>query len=300
MRIPCEVTVLDARMARTFTDTRLTVHFDDGRWLEGPAYSVAGRYLLFSDIPNDRTLRLDEMSGQVAVFDAPSRFANGRTFDPLGRAVTCLHGARSVVRVEHDGSETLIAGEYEGRRLNSPNDVVVDSHGDIWFTDPTYGIASDYEGHAAESEQPVRGLYRWQDADATLHLVSGEFEQPNGLAFSPDESVLYVVDSGRGSISAMSPAGEEPARVLVAGDHRFDGIRVDLEGRIWAATATGVSCFDPEGVELLRIAVPERVSNLTFGGRQGNVLYLTATTTLYSVRTSVTGRAMPGAGARSL
>ncbi|MEO5535844.1 MAG: SMP-30/gluconolactonase/LRE family protein [Pseudolysinimonas sp.] len=290
MRVPCAVTVLDPRMVGVLSDSNFAVPFSDGRWLEGPAYSAQGRYLLFSDIPNDRTLRLDEMSGKVAVFDSPSRFANGRTFDRNGRAVTCLHGDRAVVRREHDGTETLIAAEYAGRRLNSPNDVVVDSRGDIWFTDPTYGIVSDYEGHAAEPEQPVRGLYRWHDADGTLELVTGDFDQPNGLAFTPDESSLYVVDSGRGSITELPLTGDRVPRVVVAGDYRFDGIRVDPEGRIWAATVRGVSCFDADGVEMLQIAVPERVSNLTFGGRQGNVLYLTATTSLYAVRTSITGR----------
>src|SRR5690606_24324298 len=148
--------------------------------------------------------------------------------------------------------------------LNSPNDVIVDSRGDIWFTDPTYGIVSDYEGRAATQEQPVRGLYRWRDRDAHLELVAGGFEQPNGLAFSRDETLLYVVDSGRDTISEVS--ADDPgraARVLVMGEgRRFDGIRVDADGRIWAATVSGVSCFDPDGVELLRIAVPERVSNL--------------------------------------
>lgn len=293
MRIPLDLDILDARMADVSMDSKLAVHFDDGRWLEGPAYSVSGRYLLFSDIPNDRTLRLDEPSGHVAVFDAPSGFANGRTFDALGRVVTCHHGDRNVTRREHDGSETVIADTFGGRRLNSPNDVIVDSRGDIWFTDPTYGIASDYEGRASEQEQPVCGLYRWRDRDANLELMADGFEQPNGLAFSRDESLLYVVDSGRDTISEVS-AADDPggaARVLVTGEgRRFDGIRVDAGGRIWAATVSGVSCFDRDGVELLRLAVPERVSNLTFGGPQGNVMYITATTTLYSVRTSIRGR----------
>lgn len=290
MRVPLELEVLDPRIGRVNTDSVLTVHFADGRWLEGPAYSVQGRYLLFSDIPNDRTLRLDEMSGEVVEYDRPSRFANGRTFDAVGRLVTCLHGDRAVVRVEHDGTETVLADSFDGRRLNSPNDVIVDRAGDVWFTDPTYGIMSDYEGHAAESEQPVRGLYRRRESTGELELVSGAFEQPNGLALSRDERVLYVVDSGRDTLSALSVDDPADVRVLVD-DHRvFDGIRVDRAGRIWAATDTGASCFDPDGTELLRIAVPERTSNLAFGGRQGNVLYLTATTSLYSVRTSFAGR----------
>lgn len=290
MRVPLELEVLDERAGVVSTDSMLAVHFTDGRWLEGPAYSVQGRYLLFSDIPNDRTLRFDELSGAVTVYDAPSRFANGRTFDPIGRAVTCLHGGRAVVRVEHDGTETVLADSFEGRPLNSPNDVIVDRSGDVWFTDPTYGIASDYEGHAAESEQPVRGLYRRREATGELELVSGAFDQPNGLALSPDERTLYVVDSGRDTLSAFPVDDPSDIRVLVDDRRTFDGIRVDRGGRIWAATRAGVSCFDPDGTELLRFAVPERTSNLAFGGRQGNVLYLTATTSLYSLRTSFTGR----------
>jgi gluconolactonase len=291
MRIPLDLDILDDRMAGVATDSRLAVHFDEGRWLEGPAYSTMGRYLLFSDIPNDRTLRLDELSGHVAVFDSPSRFANGRTFDAQGRIVTCHHGDRSVTRREHDGRETVVADAFGGRRLNSPNDVIVDAGGDIWFTDPTYGILSEYEGHAGEQEQPVRGVYRWRAATERLELVSGDFVQPNGLALSLDESLLYVVDSDRRTITELAvrdPGGA--SRVLVPGGYRFDGIRVDADGNIWAATERGVSCFDRDGVELLRFAVPERVSNLAFGGPQRNVLYLTATTSLYSLRTSVCGR----------
>lgn len=287
MRIPAEVEVLDDRVRDLRTDSTLAVHYRRGRWLEGPAYSVQGRHLLFSDIPSDVVLRLDLASGRVSEFDRPARFANGRTFDAQGRVVTCLHGARAVVRREHDGSESVLADSFDGGLLNSPNDVVVDSAGDVWFTDPTYGIVSDYEGHAAPSEQPVCGVYRRHEADGRLELVTGAFDQPNGLAFSRDESVLYVVDSGRDTLSVLDPTGEG-IRELVAG-RGFDGIRIDPAGRIWAATYAGVSCFDAEGVELLRIALPERASNLCFGGLRGNELFVTATTSLYSLRLSVTG-----------
>jgi gluconolactonase len=289
MHIPLALEILDARMAAFRTDPELTVHYREGLWLEGPAYSADGRYLLFSDIPNDRTLRLDELTGQVVEHERPSQFANGRTFDAAGRIVTCRHGDRRVVRRELDGTETVIADSFGGLLLNSPNDVVVDSGGDIWFTDPTYGIASDYEGHLAEQEQPVRGLYRRRESTAELELVFGHFDQPNGLAFSRDESVLYVVDSGRDTLTETSPSHPgRPSRLLAAG-LTFDGIRVDVAGRIWAGTGAGVSCFDADGVELLRFALPERASNLTFGGPQRDVLYITATTSLYSVRTSVSG-----------
>lgn len=291
MRIPVELTILDDRMAGTKTDSTLTVHFTDGKWLEGPSYSAQGKYVLFSDIPNDRTLRLDETTGEVAVFESPSRFANGRTHDALGRAVTCLQGERAVVRREHDGSETVLAQHVGGRRLNSPNDVVVGASGDVWFTDPTYGL-NVYEGHEAEPELSVRGLYRARDGEGEPRLMADDFTQPNGLALAPDERTLYVVDSEEGRIRAFALDADAvtSSRTIVESDAGFDGIRLDVHGRIWAATHDGVSCFDPDGTELLRLAVPEVVANLTFGGRQHNVLYLTATTSLYSVRTSVRGR----------
>jgi gluconolactonase len=289
MHLPLALEILDDRMAGFRADSELTVHYGDGLWLEGPAYSAEGHYLLFSDIPNDRTLRLDALSGEVVEHERPSQFANGRTYDAAGRVVTCRHGDRRVVRRELDGTETVIADSFGGLPLNSPNDVVVDSGGDIWFTDPTYGIASDYEGHLAEQEQPVRGLYRWRESAGELDLVFGHFEQPNGLAFSRDESVLYVVDSGRDTLTETSPGDAGRASRLLASGLTFDGIRVDAAGRIWAGTGAGVSCFDPDGVELLRFALPERASNLTFGGPQRDVLYITATSSLYSVRTSVSG-----------
>ncbi|GAA1996210.1 SMP-30/gluconolactonase/LRE family protein [Microbacterium pumilum] len=293
MQIPTQLTIIDDRMQHVRADAHYTVCYTNGKWLEGPSYSAQGRYLLFSDIPNDRTLRLDEMSGAVTVFDEPSRFANGRTHDRTGRLVTCLHGDRSVVRREHDGREVTIAATYGGRRLNSPNDVVVSSRGDIWFTDPTYGILSDYEGHESVPDQDVRGLYRWTEGSAEPVLVSSEFIQPNGLAFADDESRLFVVDSERDTISALTldtGGGVHARRTVVADGLGFDGIRVDAAGRIWAATRDGVSCFDGEGSELLRMSLPEPASNLEFGGRQRNVLHVTATTSLYSVRMSVRGR----------
>jgi gluconolactonase len=289
VQIPLAVEILDDRMAGFHADSHLTVHYRDGLWLEGPAYSAAGRYLLFSDIPNDRTLRLDDASGEVVEHERPSQFANGRTVDAGGRIVTCRHGDRRVVRRELDGTETVIADSFGGRRLNSPNDVIVDAAGDIWFTDPTYGIASDYEGHLAPQEQPVRGVYRWRESADELELVFGDFVQPNGLAFARDESVLYVVDSERDTLTETRPSEPGRASRILASGLTFDGIRVDTAGNIWAGTGAGVSCFDPDGVELLRFPLPERAANLTFGGPQRDVLYVTATTSLYSVRTSASG-----------
>lgn len=289
MHIPLALDILDDRMAGFRADPTLTVHFRDGLWLEGPAYSPAERSVLFSDIPNDRTLLLDEVTGEVVEHERPAEYANGRTFDAEGRIVTCRHGDRRVVRRELDGTETVIADSFGGRPLNSPNDVVVDSHGDIWFTDPTYGIISDYEGHLAEQEQPVCGVYRWRRDGGELELVFGDFDQPNGLAFSRDESVLYIVDSGRDTLTETAPSDPaRPSRLLASG-YVFDGIRVDAAGNIWAGTGAGVSCFDPDGIELLRFPLPERASNLTFGGPQRDVLFITATSSLYSVRTSTSG-----------
>lgn len=288
--IPADVVVKDARMSGFGHDPRVRVHFDGGRWLEGPAYSAQSRTVIFSDIPSDRTLRYDEVADRVDVFEEPARFANGRTFDPSGRLVTCLHGERSVVRREHDGSETVVAAGYEGRRLNSPNDVVVSKDGSVWFTDPTFGILTDYEGHRATSEIGASLVFVRREDEEDVRVASAAFEQPNGLAFSLDERVLYVVDSAQNTLSAVPLVdGSLGTPSVIASGHGFDGIRLDEGGRIWAGTRAGVSCFAPDGTELVSIALPEKAANLTFGGIRRNTLYITATTSLYSLRVSIVG-----------
>jgi len=269
------------------------------RWTEGPAYFPAHRCLIWSDIPNDRMLRFNESDGSVSVFRSPSNFANGNTIDRQGRLVTCEHGGRRVTRTEHDGSITVLADRYQGRRFNSPNDVVVKSDGSIWFTDPTYGIDSDYEGHKAEPEQDGSHVYRI-DPDGNVTRVLNDFEKPNGLAFSPDESLLYVADTG----ATHRPDGPRHIRrfkVDEAGkpsdgeifaslsDTLFDGFRLDSDGRIWTSAADGVHCLAPDGTLLGKIHVPEGVANCCFGGEKFNVLYICGTTSLYAVRLMVSG-----------
>jgi gluconolactonase len=266
--------------------------FTGGRWLEGPTYFPAGRFLVFSDIPNDRLLRWDETSNVVSVFRSPANFANGHTRDRSGRLVSCEQGERRVVRTEHDGRVRVLADRYAGRRLNSPNDIVERSDGSLWFTDPSYGIDSDYEGHKAVPEQDGCFVYRLDPVTGELAVVADDFVRPNGLAFSWDETTLYIADTRERHIRtfAVTGAGLSGGAVLCeCAEGSFDGLRIDDEGRIWAAAHDGVHCISPEGELLGRLLIPEVVSNLTFGGSQRNQLFITATSTLYSVRVNVTG-----------
>ncbi|HEY3512188.1 MULTISPECIES: SMP-30/gluconolactonase/LRE family protein [Kribbella] len=288
-RLRAELVVLDDRFRTVAGDEYLECLYDGGRWLEGPAYSAAWRCVVFSDIPNDRMLRWDELSGQVSVFRQPSGYVNGNTIDRAGRLISCSQGDRRVVRTEYDGSLTVLAAHLEGRRLNSPNDVVERSDGSIWFTDPPYGITSNYEGHAAEQEIPGCHVYRI-DPDGTLTVVADDFLRPNGLAFSNDEAHLYVVDTPgkhirRFDVTGDKLTGGEVFAPCTAG--MFDGIRLDGAGRVWAATHEGVHCFDPDGTLIGKLLLPEVVSNLTFGGPKRNRLFVTATTTLWSWLTNV-------------
>ncbi|MFL6063448.1 MAG: SMP-30/gluconolactonase/LRE family protein [Friedmanniella sp.] len=284
--IPARFEVLDGRFAGTGGDRFVERVFSNGRWLEGPAYSPAGRYLLFSDIPNDRVLRYDEVSGRTDVFRSPADFPNGRTLDRQGRFLSCEHGARRVTRLEHDGATTVLADSWQGMRLNSPNDVVVRSDGSVWFTDPSYGIHSDYEGHQAESEIGARYVFRSDPGTAALDMVAGDFVQPNGLAFSPDERLLYVVDSDQHTIRVFEVhgAGLSGGAVFAADDLGYDGIRFDDRGRLWGAANDGLHCYHPDGTLLGKLLLPEIAANLEFGGPQRNQLYVTATTSLYTLR----------------
>jgi len=286
---------LDARFASVGGDRRLERIFDDGRWLEGPAYSAAWKCLLFSDIPNDRVLRWDEPSGRVSVFASPAGHANGRTIDRQGRVLTCEHGGRRVTRSEHDGSTTVLADRFEGKRLNSPNDVVERADGTVWFTDPSYGIDTDYEGHRAESEIGACHVYRI-DPDGAVAVVADDFERPNGLAFSPDESQLYVVDTAARQIRRFDVSADRAltgGEVLADGGGSWDGIRLDEEGRLWVAADDGVHCLAPDGTLLGKLLLPAAVSNLTFGGPKRNVLFLTATWAVFRLRLNVCGARYP-------
>ncbi len=286
---------LDGRFARLFNSTAHVQKLCTGcQWAEGPAYFPASRGLVWSDIPANRLMRYDEGTGQAGPFRQPSGNANGNTVDRQGRLVTCEHGGRRVSRTEHDGSIVALAERYDGKRLNSPNDVVVKSDGSIWFTDPTYGIDSDYEGDRAESEIGASYVYRIDPATGALTVVADDFVKPNGLAFSPDERLLYIVDTGR-THGAHNPAhmrvfdvrddgtlanGREFA-ACTAG--LFDGFRLDEAGRIWTSAADGVHCYDPDGTLIGKVRVPEVVANVCFGGPKRNRLYVCATTSLYAV-----------------
>jgi gluconolactonase len=276
-------------------DSRLEVLHDGSRWAEGPLYVPAWRQLIWSDIPNDRILRWDEGTGRVGVFRAPAGHSNGNTLDRQGRLITCEQGNRRVTRTEHDGTVTVLADRYDGKRLNSPNDSVVRSDGSIWFSDPDFGIRSDYEGHRAESEIGARNVYRIDPATGEVRLVADGFMGPNGVVFSADEQQLYVSDSSAGRIHVYDVRDDgtlSDGKVFAEGKGgvRFDNIRFDDEGRLWAAAlGDGVHCYDPDGTLLGRIVVPETVSNVTFGGPKNNRMFITASTSLYSLVVSVTG-----------
>jgi gluconolactonase len=271
------------------------------RWAEGPAWFGGGRYLIFSDIPNNRMMRFDECSGHMAVFRQPSNNSNGNTNDGQGRLVTCEHLGRRVTRTEHDGSITILADRYNGMRLNSPNDVVVKSDGSIWFTDPTYGILADYEGKKSESEIGACNVYRIDGATGDVRVVADDFVKPNGLAFSPDESILYIADTGL----SHDPKGPKHIRALkVNADGKslgaskvfaectaglFDGFRVDRDGRIWTSAGDGVHCYTPGGDLIGKIRIPELVANVCFGGPVRNRLFICGCTSLYSAYLAVNG-----------
>ncbi|MES4901332.1 MULTISPECIES: SMP-30/gluconolactonase/LRE family protein [unclassified Streptomyces] len=275
-------------------DSKLETLFEGSRWAEGPLYVPAGRYLVWSDIPNDRLLRWDETTGKVGVFRSPAGHPNGNTLDNEGRLVTCEQGNRRVTRTEHDGSITVIADRFQGKRLNSPNDAAVKSDGSIWFSDPDFGITSDYEGHRAESEIGACNVYRADPASGEVRLVADGFRGPNGLVFSLDERRLYVSDSRANHIRVFDvhengtlTGGEI---FTECGIGNFDNIRFDDGGRLWAAAMSGgVHCYDPDGTLLGRLLVPDVVANIRFGGAKRNRMFIAADTALYSVVMSVTG-----------
>ncbi len=271
------------------------------RWSEGPAWFAAGRYLVWSDIPNNRLMRWDETDGSVSVFRMPSNNANGNTVDIQGRLVTCEHLSRCVTRTEHDGSITVIASYWNGKPLNSPNDVVVKSDGSIWFTDPSYGIMMDYEGERAQSEIGACHVYRADPETGKVEAVATDFVKPNGLAFSGDEEWLFVSDTG-GTHQKGGPAHIRKLKVGAGGKSLtggevfasctngfFDGFRLDRNGRIWSSAADGVHCLNASGTLVGKVLIPEIVGNVCFGGPKLNRLFIAGTTSLYSVFLNVNG-----------
>lgn len=300
--------VLDPRFQRyAMGNVHIEKLWTGSRWAEGPAYFPAGKYLIWSDIPNDRLMRYDETDGSVSVFAAPCNNQNGHTVDLEGRLVACEHRGRCVSRIEHDGSRKILADRYEGKKLNSPNDVVVKSDGSIWFTDPTYGIDGEYEGDFAVSEIGACNVYRIDPTNGSVTAVVTDMVRPNGLAFSPDEKILYVADTGASHVQGCSPdiraypvvdggRGVGAGRRFATCDTgMFDGFRVDVHGNIWSSAADGVHCFAPDGALIGKILLPEVVSNVTFGGRKRNRLYITATTSLFAVYLNTQGALRPKA-----
>jgi gluconolactonase len=270
------------------------------RWAEGPVWFGDGRYLLWSDIPNNRIMRWEEETGRVSVFRKPSNFANGNTRDRQGRLVTCEHDSRRVTRTEYDGSITVLLDAFDDRRLNSPNDVVVKSDDSIWFTDPPFGILGNYEGHVAEPELPTN-VYRLDGRTGRATVATGSIPRPNGLCFSPDESRLYVVVSGAMPreirVFDVVDGGARLAneRLFVnTGAGVPDGMRCDTDGNLWCGWGggeghDGVAVFNPEGKLIGRILTPERCANLCFGGPKRNRLFLAGSQSIYSIYVNTQG-----------
>lgn len=277
------------------------------RWAEGPVWFGDGRFLLFSDIPNNRILRWTEETGHVSVFRSPSNYANGHTRDRQGRLISCEHDSRRVTRTEPDGTISVLIDRYRGKRLNAPNDVVVHSNRSVWFTDPGYGVLSDYEGHVDKFELPTN-VYRLDPTSGDVAVVASDLARPNGLCFSPDEKRLYVVDTGQ-------PSGKpHPIHVFEVADGRklangrffcdmgeggSDGIRCDADGNVWAAAGwggdgyDGVHIFAPDGKLIGKIRLPEACANLCFGGAKRNRLFMTASQSLYALYVNTQGAQVP-------
>jgi len=277
---------------------------DGCRWAEGPVWFGDGRYLLWTDIPNDRIMKWDETTQMSSVWRHGSNNANGMTRDRQGRLICCEHLGRRVTRTEYDGRITVLADQYQGKPLNSPNDVVVKSDGSIWFTDPPFGIVGYYQGEKAEQELPA-SIYRIDPDTLALTLISDAVQGPNGLAFSPDEQQLYVIESRSRPrnirVFTMNADGKSvsqptaPDLLLGADDGTPDGFRVDVHGNLWcgwgmgSAELDGVRIFSPAGQALGHISLPERCANLCFGGKHRNRLFMAASTSLYSLYVNTQG-----------
>jgi gluconolactonase len=296
-----EFAFLDPRFSKCINPTaRVHKLFEGCAWSEGPAWSPGWKSLVWSDIPNDRQMRWDEASGAVGVFRFPAGYTNGNTVDRQGRLLSCEHGGRRISRTEFDGMVTTVVDSFQGQRLNSPNDIVVKSDDSIWFTDPAYGIESDYEGHRLPMEQAGCHVYRVDPTTGDIQIAAGDFIRPNGLAFSPDESLLYVSDTGathgpdgprhirRFTIHADNTlSGGEVFAICTEGF--FDGFRLDVDGRVWTSAADGVHVYEPDGTLIGKVLVPEVVANVEFGGTKRNHLFICGTTSLYTVKVMTNG-----------
>jgi gluconolactonase len=292
--------VINAAVERLYSGTR---------WAEGPVWFGDGRYLLFSDIPNNRILRWLEDTGEVSTFRSPSNYSNGNSRDRQGRLLTCEHDARRLTRTEYDGTITVLMDRYQGKMLNAPNDLAVHSDGAIWFTDPGYGIMTNYEGHKASFELPTN-VYRLDPKTREATVVVSDLDKPNGICFSPDEKKLYLVDTGL----PKRPGDPRPIYVYdvvdsvrLANKRVFanmapgssDGIRCDVDGNVWSAAGwgpenyNGVHVFAPDGTLIGKIHLPEACANLCFGGAKKNRLFMTASQSLYAVYVDTQGAQTP-------
>ena len=303
-----DIIIIDKRFEKYCQFNAAIEHLWTGaRWAEGPVWFGDGKFLLFSDIPNNAILRWTEETGEVSKFRVPSNNSNGNTRDRQGRLITCEHDTRRVTRTEPDGSITVLIDKYQNKRLNGPNDAVVHSNGTIWFTDPGYGILSDYEGHIDQFELPTN-VYRFDPSTGETTVLTDEFIRPNGLCFSPDEKLLYIVETGQ-------PADKpHPIRVFdvlkgreLSNSRLFcdmgkgwsDGIRCDIDGNVWAAAGgggagyDGVHVFAPDGKLIGKICLPGVCANLCFGGAKHNRLFMTTSQSLYSLYVNTQGAQRP-------
>ncbi len=281
-------------------DPELEKHWTGAEWSEGPVFVPYLNSLVWSDIPNNRMLRFDAGTGETTVFREPSNFSNGHTLDLEGRIVSCEHQTHCISRTEKDGSVTVLVDRYEGKRLNSPNDVVVKSDGTIWFTDPPYGILSDREGNQRDSEIGANYVYRFDPQSGDLSVASNQFDRPNGIAFSPDECILYISDSGEPRRMFAMDVGNDGRSLsrlrefAVVRPGVSDGFRCDANGNVWTSAHDGIHCITPSGMTIGKIRVPEqRTANCTWGGADWNRLYIAADTSLYSVQLAVEGAHRP-------
>jgi len=304
------VEVVDPRFAKYKVNNAAVERLYTGtRWAEGPVWFADGRYLLFSDIPNNRMLRWTEETAEVSVFRSPSNYSNGNSRDRQGRLITCEHDTRRVTRTEHDGTITVLMDHFQNKKLNAPNDVIVHSDGAIWFSDPGYGIMSNYEGHKSPFELPTN-VYRLDPQTLEPTVVASDMDKPNGLCFSPDEKKLYVADTG----VARHPSDPHPIRVYDVVDGvrlkngrlfadmspgTSDGIRCDVDGNVWSAAGwggdgyNGVRVFAPDGTLIGKIHLPETCANLCFGGAKRNRLFMAASQSLYAVYVETQGAQTP-------
>jgi gluconolactonase len=299
------VEVLDPRFERYRLFNASVERLATGmRWCEGPVWFGDGGYMIWSDIPNNRLMKWEEATGQVSVFRSPSNYSNGNCRDRQGRLITCEHGTRRISRTEYDGSVTTICDRYNGKRINSPNDVTTKSDGSIWFSDPPYGIGGNYIGTKQESELPAY-VYR-VDADGSVSVVADDFNRPNGICFSPDEGKLYITDSGARPnriirVFDVVDNGKKLAngRVFIDGKGgNPDGMRCDVDGNLWigwgigSAELNGVRVFAPDGTLIGRIRLPESSANLCFGGAKRNRLFIAASHSVYSLYVNTQGARM--------